>query len=504
MLFNSWQFLVFFHITIALYFLIPARYRNICLLAANLVFYASAGIAGLFTLIICSVWTYLAAVMLEKEMASQRNVLAKTSHVQGHPQGHAQGHAPGHPKFILSISLLGLFSALIFFKYTGFLLRNLALLFGLMSIPAHVPAYSPILPVGISFFIFQMAGYLIDIYRGNLPAERSFFRFFLFVSFFPQMLAGPIPRGKELLPQFHTPHTWNYERAVDGFALMIWGFILKMVIADRAALLSDVVFTYYNCYTSPVLILGALVFTVQIYCDFYGYTLIARGAARVLGFELNENFRNPYLAASVQEFWRRWHISLSSWFRDYLYFPLGGSRRGTLKKYRNILIVFLISGLWHGSEWTFICWGLLNGIYQILESIFHLKPSPIIGRIRTLILITLTWVFFKARSLEVAVGYLLQMFCLKKPAPTEEIGLIRMADGIPGMAVSEFILLIVAALILLFADIYRERGRRVYERICEGPWIVRPVMLALGVLFIVVMGVWGSAYQAAGFLYFKF
>ena len=400
--------------------------------------------------------------------------------------------------------MLGLFSALIFFKYTGFLLRNLALLFGLMSIPAHVPAYSPILPVGISFFIFQMAGYLIDIYRGNLPAERSFFRFFLFVSFFPQMLAGPIPRGKELLPQFHTPHTWNYERAVDGFALMIWGFILKMVIADRAALLSDVVFTYYNCYTSPVLILGALVFTVQIYCDFYGYTLIARGAARVLGFELNENFRNPYLAASVQEFWRRWHISLSSWFRDYLYFPLGGSRRGTLKKYRNILIVFLISGLWHGSEWTFICWGLLNGIYQILESIFHLKPSPIIGRIRTLILITLTWVFFKARSLEVAVGYLLQMFCLKKPAPTEEIGLIRMADGIPGMAVSEFILLIVAALILLFADIYRERGRRVYERICEGPWIVRPVMLALGVLFIVVMGVWGSAYQAAGFLYFKF
>ncbi len=481
MLFNSWQFLIFFPITVLLYYVVPARLKNVCLLAANLLFYASAGPEGMLVLILCSVWTYAAGRM-----------------ITGIPQ------KSGRSKTALGISLAGLFLLLIVFKYTGFLLENVSELFRLLSVQVNTPSFSPALPIGISFFIFQMAGYLIDIYRGDLAAENNFFRFFLFVSFFPQLLAGPIPRGKDLLPQFDQPHKWDYESAVDGFALMIWGFVLKLVIADRAALLVDVVYTYYPCYTWPVLVLATLIFTVQIYCDFYGYTLIARGAARVLGFELAENFHNPYLAVSVQDFWRRWHISLSSWFRDYLYFPLGGSRKGTVRKYVNILIVFLVSGLWHGAQWTFVFWGLLNGLYQVLEQVFHLKRSSVIGRIRTIILISISWIFFRAGTLDAAFSILTQMFCLRKPDPLEGFHVIHLMDGIPGMTMPEFILLILAALLLLIVDISRERGHSVYERICKGPWIWRPVILASGILLIVITGIWGTAYEASGFIYFKF
>ena len=477
MLFHSWQFLLFFPLTVLLYFVVPTRLRSICLLTANLLFYASAGVTGLLVLLMCSVWTYASGQLLEKKKGK---------------------------KLGLGLTVSGLLLVLIGFKYLGFLFDNVRAVLNLLHISAAFPSVSPVLPVGISFFIFQMIGYLIDIYRGDLPAEHRFFRFLLFVSFFPQLLAGPIPRGKDLLPQFDRPHTWDYERAADGFSLMIWGFILKLVIADRAALLADVVFTYYSCYTWPVLVLGMLVFTVQIYCDFYGYTLIARGAARILGFELAENFHYPYLASSVQDFWRRWHISLSSWLRDYLYFPLGGSRKGTWKKYRNILLVFLVSGLWHGAQWTFVCWGLLNGLYQVAEGIFHLKASRIAGRIRTLVLISISWIFFRASNLSSAIGYIMQMFCLRKPQPMEGLHIIYLRDGIPGMTSADFILLILTSLLLLAVDISNERGHRVYDRIRRGPWFLRPAVLAAGVLLLVVTGLWGSAYSASGFIYFQF
>jgi len=497
MLFNSWQFLIFFPVTVLLYYVVPGRLKNICLLLANCIFYGSAGLRGLLVLLLCGIWTYAASLLIEAARGRGKRIL----------------------KTVLGISLGGLFLTLAGFKYAGFVLHNLFALVRMIKPVVQEPTVSIIMPVGISFFVFQMAGYLIDVYRTDLKAERRFLHLLLFVTFFPQLLAGPIPRGKDLLPQFDSVHHWDYERFVDGSALMLWGFVLKLVIADRAAILVDTVYDQFSSYTGAVLILATLMFALQIYCDFYGYSLIARGAARILGFELAENFAGPYLAVSVQDFWRRWHISLSSWFRDYLYIPLGGSRQGRGKKYRNILLVFLVSGLWHGAQWNFVCWGLLNGLYQVLEDAAgrhgkqkgeHEYRSAQKGRthfparVRTIIMICAAWVFFEARGLRAAVRMLLQMCCLIRPAAPEGMRIMGLSSGVPGISVPEFILLVLGGITLLLADISREKGTGVYARICKAGWVWRPVILAAGVILLAVTGIWGNAYQASGFIYFQF
>ena len=263
-------------------------------------------------------------------------------------------------KWVIAICLIVNLGILAVFKYANFAISSLNDILGILNVSVVLRRIDVLLPVGISFYTFQALSYIIDVYRQDVEVETNFFRYALFVSFFPQLVAGPIERSKNLLTQMQNIEKirlWNAKRIASGAILMVWGFFLKMVIADRVSILVDTVFDNYHMYGSVELIIAIIGFTIQIYCDFGSYSLIAIGAAKVMGFELMENFNTPYFARSIRDFWGRWHISLSTWFRDYLYIPLGGNRRGKARRELNILIVFLVSGLWHGANWTFVIWG---------------------------------------------------------------------------------------------------------------------------------------------------
>jgi D-alanyl-lipoteichoic acid acyltransferase DltB (MBOAT superfamily) len=276
--------------------------------------------------------------------------------------------------FILNIGIL------FYFKYTNFALGLMGGLLNRVGVGISIPVFDIVLPVGISFYTFQALSYTMDVYRGDIYAEKNFFKYALFVSFFPQLVAGPIERSKNLLKQLQ-PHKFNYEDFRDGFLLMLWGYFLKLVLADRIAIFVDTVYKDYYQFGGMYIVVATMLFAVQIYCDFAGYSVIAMGAAQILGIKLMENFDAPYLSTTVAEFWRRWHISLTSWFRDYLYIPLGGSRKGKLRKYINIMIVFLVSGLWHGASLSFVLWGGLNGLYQVIGSLL----MPVRDKLRELL-----------------------------------------------------------------------------------------------------------------------
>ena len=340
MTFTSLGFLLFFPAVCLVWFCLPARVKPAWLLAASYWFYACADWRGPFLLAFTTVWSYAAArALASPKTRSRRAVLAAAAAV-----------------------LAGL---LALFKYLGFALQSAAALLGLAGVAFTPPAFSLILPLGISFYTFQTIGYLADVYRGTLAPEKNFVRYALFVSFFPQVVSGPIARGGDLLPQLAQPAPFAPDRVRDGLCLMLWGYFQKLVIADQAALAVNTVFGDYAVYGGVERLLAAVLYALQIYADFAGYTAIARGAAQVLGFHLAENFRQPYLAQSVREFWGRWHITLSHWLRDYIYIPLGGSRRGALRRYLNLFATFLLSGLWHGAAWHYVAWGALHAVYQI-------------------------------------------------------------------------------------------------------------------------------------------
>ena len=392
MLFNSLHFLVFFPLVVGLYFGLPPRWRGALLLLASYYFYMS--------------WRAAYALLL----------LATTllDYYSGYRMGRLPTKAQRRPWLYLSLaSNLG---TLFVFKYFNFFRDAGLQLAETLRLPhAAVPALGLLLPVGVSFYTFQSVGYIIDVYQGRLEAERNFGRFALFVAFFPQLVAGPIERGGHMLPQFRRVHRFDYARTVSGLRLMAWGLFKQVVVADRLALLVNPVFNNQRQHPEgPLLVLATLAFTFQIYGDFSGYTDLARGAARVLGFEFNLNFRQPYLSASVPEFWRRWHISLSSWFRDYVYIPLGGSRVGPARAYGNLLAVFLISGLWHGANWTFLAWGGLHGLYLVVSTwarlgrewlaqrtglAAHPRARRGAGVVLTFALVAYAWIFFRANNL---------------------------------------------------------------------------------------------------------
>ena len=343
MLFNSLHFVFFFPLVVALYFTVPQRWRWVLLLAASYWFYGSWRPEYLLLLIATTAVDWAAALRMVAAGSRRRR------------------------KAWLMVSLASNLGMLGYFKYSGFLadtLRSLLAPLGI-GVPDH-PALHPLLPIGISFYVFQSLAYSLDVYWGKIPAERHLGIFALYVSFFPQLVAGPIERADRLLPQFSRVHRFDGARVVSGLTLMGWGFFQKLVIADRLAAWVNASFAGQHPETAGMVLLAAYFFYFQIYADFSGYTDIAIGAARVMGYELMENFDRAYLSTSASEFWRRWHISLMSWFRDYLLRPLGWSRPGRPKWVRNILVVFLVSGLWHGAAWTFAAWGLLNAVYVIV------------------------------------------------------------------------------------------------------------------------------------------
>ena len=339
--FNSIQFLIFLPIVLIIYFILPTKVRHYWLLVSSYYFYMCWNAKYAVLIFASTLITYLSGLALER--------IKKCKYEENKIQI--------RKKIIVAISFMSNLSILFYFKYFNFLIESICKIFKIAHINLSISAFDILLPVGISFYTFQALSYTMDVYRDEIYAEKDFFRYALFVSFFPQLVAGPIERSKNLLTQLAELKKFDFDNAREGLLLMLWGFFLKIVIADRISIFVDTVYTEQNTYGGFYLLVATVLFAFQIYCDFYGYSSIAMGTAKMLGISLMENFNAPYLSGSVSEFWRKWHISLTSWFKDYLYIPLGGSRKGKLRKYLNKLIVFLVSGLWHGAQWSFVAWG---------------------------------------------------------------------------------------------------------------------------------------------------
>ncbi|MGV3641211.1 MAG: MBOAT family O-acyltransferase, partial [Adhaeribacter sp.] len=347
MLFNSLEFLVFFLLVTGAYFSTPGRYKWVLLLAASSVFYLYFKVVYLFILYATIAISYAAGRAMDRP-----------------------GRA-GWRRLFLFLGVAANLGVLAFFKYFPFFSAQLAGLGAWAGLGLDQPLADILLPIGLSFHTFQAISYLLEVYYRRQPAERHPGVFSLYVMFYPQLVAGPIERPQHLLPQLHAPKGFDLDRVASGLQRMLWGFFKKVVLADNLAGVVDQVYDQPGGLEGLPLLLATLAFAFQIYCDFSGYTDIALGCARVMGFSLVENFRFPYSSASVAEFWRRWHISLSNWFRDYVYIPLGGSRRGLLITCRNLVLVFLLCGIWHGASWNFVVWGLLHGFYLVVEALFR-------------------------------------------------------------------------------------------------------------------------------------
>lgn len=404
MFFNSIDFAVFLPIVFILYWFVVnknLKAQNFLIVLASYVFYGWWDWRFLSLILFSTVVDYLVGLGLSKEEnETKRKILLWTS-------------------IIVNLGFLG------FFKYYNFFLDNFVAAFTFFGSSIQSNSLNIILPVGISFYTFQTLSYSIDVYRRKLDPTKDLIAFTAFVSFFPQLVAGPIERATNLLPQFYKKRCFDYSKAVDGMRQILWGLFKKMVIADNCAEIANQIFNNSSEYNGSTLLLGAVLFSFQIYCDFSGYSDIAIGTSRLFGFNLMRNFNFPYFSRDIAEFWRRWHISLSTWFRDYLYIPLGGSRGSTWMKVRNIFIIFIVSGFWHGANWTFIVWGLLNAIYFLpllltksnrshLDTVASGKIFPSIKEIVSMSitfgLTVLAWIFFRADNMTHALSYISEIF----------------------------------------------------------------------------------------------
>jgi len=379
MLFHTWPFVLFFLIVYPTYLALKGtRFRLVFLLAASYFFYAWFNPLYLVLIFYSSVLDYIVVARMAK---SRRR------------------------KMWLSISIVNNIGLMGFFKYGGFVTENLNFLLSSLGVTYAIPAPGILLPVGISFYTLQSMSYVIDYYRGNIERENSFIRYATFVSFFPRLVAGPIERAKNLLAQLQNRPMFSNEDISDGLSLFIVGFFKKVALADYMALYVDKVYAAPEQFQSPALILATFLFCWQIYFDFSGYTDMARGVARMMGLRLMLNFNNPYLATDMGDFWSRWHISLSSWFKDYVYIPLGGNRRGTFNTYRNMFLTMVISGLWHGAAWTFVIWGTVHALGRFLTrelertSFYKEKVPKLIKQLLVFLFVTFTWIFFRAESI---------------------------------------------------------------------------------------------------------
>ncbi len=379
MLFHTWPFVLFFLIVYPTYLAVKGtRLRLPWLLAASYFFYACFNPLYLILIAYSTLLDYTVVAIMEK---GRRR------------------------KMWLSISIVNNLALLSFFKYGGFVTENLNVLLSSLGIPYAIPAPGIFLPVGLSFYIFQSMSYTIDYYRGNIERERSLIRYATFVSLFPRLLMGPIERARNLLPQLHKRPGISKQDITDGLSLFIVGFFKKVALADYLALYVDKVYNAPGQYQSPALMLATFLFCWQIYFDFSGYTDMARGVARMMGFRLMLNFNNPYLATGLGDFWSRWHISLSSWFKDYVYIPLGGNRKGTFNTYKNMFLTMVISGLWHGAAWTFVIWGAMHALGRFVTrelertSFYKERVPKLVKQLLVFIFVTFTWIFFRAESI---------------------------------------------------------------------------------------------------------
>ena len=490
MLFNSLEFLIFFPIVTLIYFVIPHKVRYLWLLAASYYFYMCWNPQYALLMLASTVFTWLGGL-----------VISKTEN-------------PKYRKLAVGLNFLINLLILFFFKYFAFTLENVNRLLSLINIAPITQKFDVLLPVGISFYTFQALGYTVDVYRGEIKHEKNIFRYALFVSFFPQLVAGPIERSKNLIHQLKEKHHFDYERAVSGVLLMLWGLFLKVVIADRAAMLVDTVYNNPANYEGFHFVIATIFFAVQIYCDFASYTTIARGSARILGIEFIENFKAPCLAMSIGDFWSRWHLSLTNWFRDYLYIPLGGNRKGVTRKYLNIFIVFLTSGLWHGANWTYVVWGLIHGVSRILgdltDNLRNLFLSLIgikrdaryhvfVRRLITFLLVCFAWIFFRSSTLSDAVFIVRKIFLSFHPELIFKDGLMNM-----GLSAPDIFVFLVSLAILSVADRLKYRNFGANKVICDSNIVVRFAVFLVLIFATLVFGIWGPGFEATQFIYFQF
>ena len=494
MLFNSLSFALFFPVVTLLYFALPHRWRGVMLLGASCVFYMAFVPAYIGILALTILIDYVAGLRIEATTGARRRLW-------------------------LVLSIASTCAVLFVFKYFDFFNDTIALAARAMGMAYAVPALRLLLPVGLSFHTFQSLSYVIEVYEGRQTAERDFGVYALYVMFYPQLVAGPIERPQNLLHQFREEHRFDYERVVAGLQLMAWGLVKKIVVADRLAELANGVYDAPRGYTGLPLITATIAFAFQIYCDFSGYSDIAIGSAQIMGFNLMKNFDRPYTARSISEFWRRWHISLSTWFRDYVYIPLGGNRTARPRWYANLFVTFLVSGLWHGARWTFVVWGALHGAYLILG----LVSAGVRGRVRaalglerhpavlrawqtaaTFALVAIAWVFFRAGSLADA-WYVTTHLTSGLGAQLSSI-VARDAGAISslvflGAEPSRVVLAVAGVVALLVVE--RVQGatpQPLRTRIAGARTPVRWAAYACAVLTIMTLGV----FQSARFIYFQF
>ncbi|HEX6573336.1 MAG TPA: MBOAT family protein [Gemmatimonadaceae bacterium] len=485
MLFNSFTFLIFFPVVVAVYFAIPHRYRWLWLLAASCYFYMAFIPVYILILFFTIIIDYFAGILIENAQGKKR-------------------------KWYLAASIVANVGVLAIFKYFNFLSANANAIAEVFHWPYQFPILGIILPIGLSFHTFQAMSYTIEVYRGRQAAERHFGIYSLYVMFFPQLVAGPIERPQNLLHQFYERHEFDYERVTNGLRRMAIGLFMKVVIADRLARYVNVVYPNPTNFQGLTLVVATLFFAIQIYCDFAGYSLVAIGSAEVMGFRLMRNFDRPYLSKSISEFWSRWHISLSSWFRDYVYIPLGGNRVARSRWYFNLFITFLLSGLWHGANWTFVIWGGLNGFYlvfslmtrQIRERFTHAIGLASMPKLHTVVSVIITfgltcfaWVFFRASTLDEA----LHIFRAALAVPTlHQI----VPDPIRGEGISKFEVMYCFVLIgaLLTIEYVTTRIDLLKQFRMQPAWVRWPVYYAT------CMAIWllGISTEAKAFIYFQF
>ncbi|MEZ5082526.1 MAG: MBOAT family O-acyltransferase [Bacteroidales bacterium] len=480
MLFNSLEFIIFFPIVVAAYFALNPKYRWVLLLIASYYFYMCWNYKYIVLIIFSTIVDYVAA----RAMYSAQKKSVK--------------------QFYLIGSLLSNLGLLFFFKYFNFFGENVNAMFDNLNIFHQVPVYDFLLPVGISFYTFQTLSYTIDVYRGSREPEYHFGKFALYVAFFPQLVAGPIERSSRLLPQFHKVFYFDYDRIKNGIILMTWGFFKKVVIADRLSEYVNIVYNNPHDYGGFQDLIATFFFGSQIYCDFSGYSDIAIGSAMILGYDLMTNFRRPYLSTNIREFWGRWHISLSTWFRDYLYIPLGGNRVVKWRWYYNLFITFLVSGLWHGANWTFVVWGALHGIYLVL-AIMTLKNREVLAEklgfnklpglhhllnlTWTFILVYLAWIFFRANSIGDAFLIIQNIVDFRTWDLSVQLFHFK----------SDFYLAFALIGVLIVVEVLQERYNLVEKLSDQSRWM-KWVLFLLVVAFILVLGKWDES----DFLYFQF
>ncbi|MBQ8527092.1 MAG: MBOAT family protein [Lachnospiraceae bacterium] len=493
MIFNSVSYLIFFPIVVLLYFALPYKLRNVWLLVVSYYFYMNWNAKYALLLAGSTLITFICSLMVSHFQEKEKQALAKCAMAGS---------------FLINLGILFIF------KYNNFFAENINRLMEAIGQGTRISAFDIVLPVGISFYIFQALSYTMDVYRGQVKATKNLLRYALFVSFFPQLVAGPIERSQNLLSQFDEKHNFDIDRIRSGLLTMLWGLFMKIVIADNLSGIVTKVYDNYLEYTGVEILLATALFAFQIYCDFGGYSAIAIGSARVLGFRLMENFKCPYLAISVDDFWKRWHISLTSWFRDYLYIPLGGNRKGTARKYMNIMIIFLVSGLWHGANWTYVVWGGINGLYLVIEQIseplrrrmrdfFHVDVSRFSYRffagLWTFILVDFSWMFFRAENFSQVFGMLRQT--------KANFGLTKIFGGaVAGWGLDEasLLILVFAFILLFFVDLCKYRGINLNKKILMQGAPLRYMIYLILLFVIMFFGVYGYEYAQTAFIYFQF